>query len=759
MKRILLLSFIISTALHLFAQTEGITYQAVIINPNGQELPGVDAEGNILPNAEISIRFTIIDENNTEEYQEIQNTLTDEYGMVNLLIGQANQDAFLQINWDGVNKDLKVEIDFSGSASNFDDISRQELTFVPYAYHRNIIAKGTLRVDDTTELNSELWVLGPTNLNSTLNVNNNNATNLSGHLNVKGITDIDSTLIVKGKTNLNDTLNVGNFMTVEGKASFKDSTSFEGPSGFNELSVDGTSNLNGQVTIDANMDTMGIDSVYRAYPLIVEGGSQGIAIKVNSSRTTNNNYISFWDEDGDQMWGRIEGQTTKELNSDPEYGWEIGNRIADISINSAEGLLQGVAIIFAISDLASEVIDYRVIVNAAGPGVASPSPSKIGWAIAKLIAELANGVTAGTNIALAIAEKYSFENYIKAQIGVTYQSGAGDYAEWLPKENPNEVFIAGELVGVKNGMVSKKIFGAEKVMIVSTNPIVLGNMPKENDESKYEKIAFIGQVPVRVLGSVQPGDYILPSELVMGFGKAVHPADMAARDYKKIVGVAWSVISQVGDGINIVNVSVGINTNELANVVAEQEEKLNALWAEHEQLKNQMEQSNAALVNLVPGYAESIGYSTISGSYDTIQNTVNRVNNQLKSNIVYPTFPDDKDIVTIEVTREHVEEGIEVARKSYQQMLDDANQINKILSSNNSKSPSGSGYIQNYKSPDFGDVLLMPMDEHPFWKRINSDPDYKEEIIQYMRSSLDKAFQSQELSNDSVKYNIKFTNF
>ena len=48
---ILIAMLFISTAT--FAQTDGISYQAVILNPNSQELPGVDASGTILPNTAI----------------------------------------------------------------------------------------------------------------------------------------------------------------------------------------------------------------------------------------------------------------------------------------------------------------------------------------------------------------------------------------------------------------------------------------------------------------------------------------------------------------------------------------------------------------------------------------------------------------------------------------------------------------------------------------------------------------------------------
>ena len=62
------------------------------------------------------------------------------------------------------------------------------------------------------------------------------------------------------------------------------------------------------------------------------------------------------------------------------------------------------------------------------------------------------------------------------------------------------------------------------------------------------------------------------------------------------------------------------------------------------------------------------------------------------------------------------------------------------------------------QSTDFVDGLLTPMDEHPFWKRFNSDPDYKEEIIQYIKSSMEKTMQSHEKYNQE-SYRIKFTGF
>ena len=164
------------------------------------------------------------------------------------------------------------------------------------------------------------------------------------------------------------------------------------------------------------------------------------------------------------------------------------------------------------------------------------------------------------------------------KVGVSYESGSGDYAEWLERSNPAENFNYGEIVGVRGGKISHNTKGADHVMVISMAPIVLGNMPDQNRTQDYEKVAFMGQVPVRVMGKVAVGDYILASGFNDGYGKAVNPAKMRTEDYARIVGVAW----QAGDALpmNLVNVAVGINTNDMAARMAQQEQGLNQVKQE-----------------------------------------------------------------------------------------------------------------------------------------------------------------------------------
>ncbi len=133
----LLFVFLFSSAI--FAQTQGITYQAVILNPEGQNIPGYNNQRAPLANKTICIRFNIYS-GTTLEYQETHLTTTDEFGMVNLVIGNGTPvggtaSTFSGIVWSGAPKDLMVEVDVKANCTNFVEISNQPLTAVPYALY------------------------------------------------------------------------------------------------------------------------------------------------------------------------------------------------------------------------------------------------------------------------------------------------------------------------------------------------------------------------------------------------------------------------------------------------------------------------------------------------------------------------------------------------------------------------------------------------------------------------------------------------
>ena len=136
-KLFILLLFVSSLG---FSQSSGITYQAVIYNPNGEELPGVDNPYAPLVNQDICLQFGIVDADGNVEYQEQVQVTTDAFGMVNLLIGTNTQTGgyaadFAGIEWSADAKFLKVDLDIKGNCTDFEELSYQPFTYVPFAYY------------------------------------------------------------------------------------------------------------------------------------------------------------------------------------------------------------------------------------------------------------------------------------------------------------------------------------------------------------------------------------------------------------------------------------------------------------------------------------------------------------------------------------------------------------------------------------------------------------------------------------------------
>ena len=133
-KIVLLFLFFSSVAL---SQTRGISYQALIIDPVTQELPGFNNSNAPLANKDICLKFSFIDELNTLEYEEIFSVRTDNYGMVNLIIGTEVRTggyaaSFEGIQWSLLPKNLKIDLSTDG-CTTFTEISNSPFTAVPFA--------------------------------------------------------------------------------------------------------------------------------------------------------------------------------------------------------------------------------------------------------------------------------------------------------------------------------------------------------------------------------------------------------------------------------------------------------------------------------------------------------------------------------------------------------------------------------------------------------------------------------------------------
>lgn len=283
-----------------------------------------------------------------------------------------------------------------------------------------------------------------------------------------------------------------------------------------------------------------------------------------------NNFVTFQRGPTNKVAGRIEGETVPELPNNGGYA-------ADQVANTLDRALLVYDVGKASWDL-YEVIKTGSADVAEAVGAAIPGAGLTDSDVAEAIV---NGVKAGVefvSLGAAIADLVraavdlgAFEigynqwiSDVEGAIGVTYASGAGDYAEWIEKENHRMDFLPGEVVGVRAGFVSYDTQNSDHNLVISTKPMMLGN-EVQGDMSDYEKVAFMGQVPIRVQGVVNQGDYILPTGDKNGYAKAVAREEILFEEIPNIVGVAWE------DGLdsyfNVVNCSVGLDRQGSAQLV------------------------------------------------------------------------------------------------------------------------------------------------------------------------------------------------
>ncbi len=721
---------------------QGINYQAVARN----------AKGEVIANLPITLKISLLTnlERTGQAYSEIHEVTTNKLGLFNIVIGEgeAQLGTFKDIPW--ATEEIWIEIAMDEQAGeNFKVINTTRLLTVPYAFHAGSAAElvpiqpdggsrvpwwgqpwwnieGLEKTDpdihfvgniDSTDLvfrtndlerlrikaNGEIVMPGDVEIGGTLEVKGDSTivknlyvqgdeAIIDGTLSVAQDVDFGANLMVANNIDAGGNITAigdGTFNNLEAlnDARIGNNLQVNGPTNLNStLEVTETSDLKGQVTIDATVG--GGAASYDAHPLRVQGSDQGIAIKVNAGTPTNgNNFVTFFNNSNTAV-GRIEGETLPELLASEEYIQEKGALDLAVTLATIDVTTGGVAIALAAADLTAASTSSTACAGA-GACVTSPIPSLIAAATANQIAVIADEISIAVGLSDAIDQRDFFESNAAANIGVTYQSGSGDYAEWLPKANPEEQFTPGYIVGMKNGRISLNTESADQLFAISTKPIVLGNMPDEGTESQFEKVAFMGQVPVHVTGKVNPGDYILPSGFNNGFGRAVAPENMSPEDYTKIVGVAWS--ASQNDAYSLINVAIGLNAGDVSRVVAEQQREI-------ESLKKAQQETQALLARLVPGYAEAVGIKAESvepHQHATPPTTIAHED-------VHFITPDASNVVYFEPTREQLLEGLALAEQLF---------------------------------VDGGGELSA----HPFWSRMQSDMNYREAVIDQLEVKLKKS--------------------
>ena len=126
------LIFLLISCFSLYAQSpDGVNYQAALR----------DNAGDVLSGEAVTVRFTIhqTTASGTTVFQETQATTTNQFGLVNLVIGSVNTTDFPLINWSTGTYFLQIEVD---AGAGFDDLGATQLMSVPYALYAETSGTG-----------------------------------------------------------------------------------------------------------------------------------------------------------------------------------------------------------------------------------------------------------------------------------------------------------------------------------------------------------------------------------------------------------------------------------------------------------------------------------------------------------------------------------------------------------------------------------------------------------------------------------------
>lgn len=481
--------------------------------------------GDRVAQEDLFARVSILSKEGEEtavEYSEVHSFRTDAVGRGQFVIGQgmAGPTSFDDIPWERGNLELEIAIT-SDRLPDFQLYQRTPLRTVPYAFYAN--RAGSLAGDQYPTLRS------------------------TGRHHTRWLTS-------------------GNFETRPpvhylGNEDAQDLVFLT--NGEERFRVGG----NGQLIVESGPSVAGGQGNPDHYPMVVTGGGQGIWIDIDENRNNDNNFVTF--RDSEKIWGSIDGQTESEWRKEAEY-------IFQTSIYVTDGVSLGLKIGFLAADAAAAFA-------AAGCSAVFGFPFVIFvWAVPGFVLQgtglIAEGVAMGVEVAALLDASITWEVNNIDGLGVRFNSGGADYAEWLPQSDPAESLAFGDIVGVHGGTITRRTDGAEHLLVISESPIVLGNHPLDDQREKEgHPVAFLGQTRVRVAGAVQKGDYILPSGNHDGFGVAVSPDSLRPGDYARIVGRAWESAPDAPS--NLVNASVGLDHNQTADRLQDIDRQLDQVIA------------------------------------------------------------------------------------------------------------------------------------------------------------------------------------
>jgi len=166
------LLFSITCIVGIFGQSakKSLNYQAVILDPKAIDIPGASIVGQPLSKGKVCLKFSLVNAQGSVDYEETQQTTTDEYGLVSLSIGTGAYSSgtyknFESIVWDANVKSMKVAVSFD-ACNTFKQVSTQALNYTPYSLYAEAVEYKNVREAPTklSQFSNDVGFLVPKDL-------------------------------------------------------------------------------------------------------------------------------------------------------------------------------------------------------------------------------------------------------------------------------------------------------------------------------------------------------------------------------------------------------------------------------------------------------------------------------------------------------------------------------------------------------------------------------------------------------------------
>jgi hypothetical protein len=220
MKKLVLLIVLQLSLFAAFGQKKGLNYQAVILDPKTIEVPGIAVTGQPLSNGKVWVRFSLKSTAGID-YEETQQTTTDEFGLISLTVGTGIPTAtskakiFDSVLWNSELKMLIVAVNFDGG-TKYTEVSNQSLNYTPYALYAESVDYKNVRDSpkNLSQFNNDSGYLVPKDLdplksniaNNTKAIADNQVANEGKFLVVNQTIEALDKKVKADITNINNTL-------------------------------------------------------------------------------------------------------------------------------------------------------------------------------------------------------------------------------------------------------------------------------------------------------------------------------------------------------------------------------------------------------------------------------------------------------------------------------------------------------------------------------------------------------------------------